>query len=260
MISYLAYINKGVSDPATGWGQALILAAMRLLQDLPSHSITSRKVRRAKCFMAAHLIFLQDLMVVLRHLMSTEHRRALVAHLDKLFDEHVLLGTGIGSQEVLRYVLSSFQLTLHITTYVLLFRPTAYATVADLVHHLRNDLTPGQVARVAHMYTKLMHNPYLQSSLHSLFAKMMFNLIEVIVAKDTQQNATKVLNTMLESCIDRLDAMVALQADLAGKLDRAKQDPTEVKSSLADVAFIERARPAVAAVHVMDKPEETAQG
>jgi transformation/transcription domain-associated protein len=43
-------------------------------------------------------------MVVFRHLMGTPHRKALFTHLDKLFDENVLLGTGIGCKETLRFV------------------------------------------------------------------------------------------------------------------------------------------------------------
>jgi transformation/transcription domain-associated protein len=44
-------------------------------------------------------------MIVLRHLMGTPYRRALLHHLDKLFHERVLLGTGVGSKETLRFVL-----------------------------------------------------------------------------------------------------------------------------------------------------------
>ncbi len=44
-------------------------------------------------------------MVVFRHLMGTNHRKALFNHLDKLFDENVLLGTGIGTKEMLRFVI-----------------------------------------------------------------------------------------------------------------------------------------------------------
>lgn len=44
-------------------------------------------------------------MVPFRHLMSTSHRRALFNQLDKLFDEKVLLGTGLASRENLRYAM-----------------------------------------------------------------------------------------------------------------------------------------------------------
>jgi hypothetical protein len=43
-------------------------------------------------------------MVVLRHLVGTPFRKALLGHLDKVFNERVLLGVGVGSQETLRLV------------------------------------------------------------------------------------------------------------------------------------------------------------
>ncbi|KAG2357492.1 hypothetical protein BDR07DRAFT_1490640 [Suillus spraguei] len=78
----------------------LILAALRLMQNLPSNGIQAQK----------------DLIVVLRHLIGTQHRKALLPQIDKLFDEHILLGDGVDSKETLR--------------------PSVYASVADLVHHV----------------------------------------------------------------------------------------------------------------------------
>lgn len=46
-------------------------------------------------------------MVVFRHLMGTPHRRALFDQLDKLFDDRVLLGSGLATRENLRCVLPS---------------------------------------------------------------------------------------------------------------------------------------------------------
>jgi transformation/transcription domain-associated protein len=43
-------------------------------------------------------------MVVFRHLVTAPYRRAFLVSLDKLFNERVLLGTGLGSQETLRFV------------------------------------------------------------------------------------------------------------------------------------------------------------
>jgi len=49
-------------------------------------------------------VLLKELMVVFRHLMGQNYRRALFGQLDKLFDEQVLLGSGIASKETLRLV------------------------------------------------------------------------------------------------------------------------------------------------------------
>ena len=43
-------------------------------------------------------------MPILKHLASTNHKRALLPHIDKLLAERVLLGTSVGSQEIYRYV------------------------------------------------------------------------------------------------------------------------------------------------------------
>jgi transformation/transcription domain-associated protein len=57
---------------------------------------------------------IQDLMVVLRHLIGTPYRAALLNQLDKVFNERVLLGSGVGSQESLRSVTLSAS-SLHVT-------------------------------------------------------------------------------------------------------------------------------------------------
>ena len=132
------------------------------------------------------------------------------------------------------------------------FRPSAYAAVADLVHHLRAELTPNQLARIAHVYSRLIHNPYLTSSLHTLFAKMMFNLIDTISTKDTPVNAARTLGAMLETCVDKLDAMTAVQDEL----ERIKDGETED----VDIAYIERARPVAGAVYAVEKHEDAIHG
>lgn len=51
-------------------------------------------------------------MIVVRHLVGTPYRIALLSQLDKVFNERVLLGVGVGSQETLRSV-RSLLLCLH---------------------------------------------------------------------------------------------------------------------------------------------------
>src|SRR6266567_6458473 len=103
MLSYLAYIMRFSGDLADSYGETLILSALRLLQDCPSNGIAMRKVTTILIFPNyRQLIYVnKELMVVFRHLMGTAHRRALFDRLDKLFDEKVLLGTGIASKEAL---------------------------------------------------------------------------------------------------------------------------------------------------------------
>jgi transformation/transcription domain-associated protein len=97
-----------------------------------------------------------------------------------------------------------------------------------------------------------MHNPYLSSNLHTLFAKMMFNLIEIISTADTPQNAGRLLGAILDTCVDKLDSMSAVQEELE-KIKKAGNDNV-------DIAFIERARPVAGAVYAVEKPEDAIHG
>jgi transformation/transcription domain-associated protein len=94
------------------------------------------------------------------------------------------------------------------------------------------------------------------SSLHTLFAKMMFNLIEVVVAKDTQQGAARVLGAMLETCVDKLDAMTVVQEELEARMESMKKG----ENNEIDIGFIEKARPVASAVYAVDKPEDVIHG
>lgn len=219
MVSYVAYVIRGFGEQFDSFGERLILSALRLLQDLPANSIQARK----------------DLMVVLRHLIGTPHRKALLPHIDKLFDEQILLGTGIGSRETIR--------------------PAAYASLADLVHHLRGELSAEQLAKVAKLYSTLLHNPYLGHNLHTLFSKMMFGLIENITAKATPQAAASILGAMFETCVDRVEAMTNILETTIECVENAKRGEESQTLPL----LIERARPVAGAAYAVEKPEEVIQ-
>ncbi|KAI6047148.1 hypothetical protein EDC04DRAFT_2864285 [Pisolithus marmoratus] len=219
MVSYVAYVIRGFGEQFDSFGERLILSALRLLQDLPANSIQARK----------------DLMVVLRHLIGTPHRKALLPHVDKLFDEQVLLGTGVGSRETIR--------------------PAAYASLADLVHHLRGELSAEQLGKVAKLYSTLLHNPYLGHNLHTLFSKMMFGLIENITAKATPQVAACILGAMFETCVDRAEAMTNILETTIECMENAKRGEESQTLPL----LIERARPVAGAAYAIEKPEEVIQ-
>lgn len=102
MLSYLAYVMRFSGEIADSYGETLVLSALRLLQDCPANGIPLRKVLCIWTPLRCFLTLLQELMVVFRHLMGTPHRRALFNQVDKLFDERVLLGTGLASKENLR--------------------------------------------------------------------------------------------------------------------------------------------------------------
>ena len=61
--------------------------------------------------------------------------------MEKLFDEEVLLGGGWTTHESLR--------------------PLAYSTLADLVHHVRQQLPMPDLAKAVHLFAKNVHDETL---------------------------------------------------------------------------------------------------
>ncbi|KAF5369949.1 hypothetical protein D9758_001009 [Tetrapyrgos nigripes] len=222
-LSYLAFVMRHNATRQDGqnmetYGERLILNALRLLQDCPTNGIALRK----------------ELMVVFRHLMGTPYRRALLPQISKLFDERVLLGTGIGSKEMLR--------------------APVYSAVADLFHHLKSDFTLEQLTQIVHIYSRLIHNPALGNNLHTLFAKMMINMADAIVTKEKSQAAAKLLSLMFETLLNRLGALAAIHEQIVVAMERS--DGKDTVQPVIDAALIEKARPVGGAVYALEKPEE----
>ncbi|GJE84852.1 phosphatidylinositol kinase family protein [Phanerochaete sordida] len=196
MVSFLMYFLRSAAtpeQPADNELEQIILATLRLLQDCPTTAIAPRK----------------DLMIVFRYLVSTQQRRVLLPQIDKLLEEQVLMGTSLASQE--------------------LVRANALGCIADLLHHLRAELTPSQLTRACTSFLRHLHNPYLSNSIHMVSARMIFNMIDVVVQKDSPQGATKLLSLLLEGCVNKLDSMSQVIREVLPKLERARRPENKEK-------------------------------
>ncbi|KAL4241981.1 DNA Damage Response and Repair Kinase [Abortiporus biennis] len=221
MISCLAYVLRALGDQVEKEGETLVLTALRILQDCPSNAATARK----------------DLMIVFRHLIGTPHRRALLPQIDKLFDERVLLGTGVGTREAIRI--------------------NAFSCVADLLHHLRTDLTPVQLTRVCAVFVRHMHNPSLPIQIHLLSAKMVFNVIEVLIAKENAQTSARLLTVLLESSVEKIEAMALALPEIVIQIERLKKGDSDP----IDIWYIEKSRPIPGASYSLENipPQEPSE-
>ncbi|KAG5637374.1 hypothetical protein H0H81_004799 [Sphagnurus paluster] len=217
VLSYLAYVMRFSGEPDEKSGETLILTALRMLQDCPANGVALRK----------------ELMVVFRHLMGLPVRKALYPHLDKLLDEDVLLGKGVSSKEMLRAVV--------------------YSAIADLVHHIRNELTAKQLARIVHVYSRLIHNPALGNNLHTMSAKMMLGLTEPILARESPKEAARLIGSMFETCLERMETLALIHDEVIASVTQSKEDREAV---VLDAALIERSRPVGGAVYSLEKPED----
>ncbi|KAH9943440.1 atypical/PIKK/TRRAP protein kinase [Epithele typhae] len=216
VISSSLYLLRVLSEPQESDGEKLALSLLRLFQDCPAMATSARK----------------ELIPLLRHLTTTVYKRALLPHIDKLLDERVLLGTSVGSQEI--------------------FRATLFSAVADLLHHLRAELTPANLSKVFAVYVRHLHNPFLSTHTHLLSAKLIFNLVEVEVNKDSHQNAAQVLNALLEAGVDKVDSLVSVQVE---KIARGTKDK-DVENDFNDFAIIEKSRPLLGPCYATEKTED----
>ncbi|CAG8473496.1 8844_t:CDS:10, partial [Racocetra fulgida] len=144
-MSFLAYVLRAYTHALQEYQSMIPDFVIRLLQDCPPEASATRK----------------ELLVATRHILSTDFRSAFVSKIDILLNEKVLIGSGVTSHDTLR--------------------PLAYSMLADLVHHVRNELSPVQLSRTVYIYSRNLHDPTLAASIQTMCSKLLLNLTECIV-------------------------------------------------------------------------------
>ena len=89
-------------------------------------------------------------------------------------------------------------------------RPLAYSMLADLIHHVRADLTLSQLARVVHTYSANIHDPTLAPSIQTMCSKLLLNLIDPISNKEPVE-AGKVLMRILSAFVSKMEGMAEVR-------------------------------------------------
>ena len=91
-----------------------------------------------------------------------------------------------------------------------------------------------------------------------LCGKVLFILIEVLMAKETPQNAARTLMSMLDTCVDKVEAMVIMLDEVAARAEETNKG--ETGKEIIDVIFIETAKPVGAAAYALERPEDFIKG
>ncbi len=178
-MSLIAYVLRGTMPAVKPYAQALPEISVRLLKDCPPEAAGTHK----------------ELLVATRHVLSTEYRQYFIHQIDTLLDERVLLGTGISTSETQR--------------------PLAISMLADLVHHVRAELSPAQLVRVVEAHVAVLHDASLAPSIQTMCVKLLLNLVETIVTKTTESGeAPRLLRAILETFIEKLAGLSRLREDL----------------------------------------------
>lgn len=79
-------------------------------------------------------------------------------------------------------------------------RPLAYSTLADLVHHVRQNLPLTDLSLAVQLFAKNIDDESLPSSIQTMSCKLLLNLVDCIRSKSEQENGNgrDILMRMLE--------------------------------------------------------------
>uniref|UniRef100_A0A8C9SXE3 Transformation/transcription domain-associated protein n=1 Tax=Scleropages formosus TaxID=113540 RepID=A0A8C9SXE3_SCLFO len=163
-LSFLAYIIRIYQDLVGKYSQQMVKGMLQLLSNCPSETAHLRK----------------ELLIAAKHILTTDLRSQFIPFMDKLFDESILIGSGYTARETLR--------------------PLAYSTLADLVHHVRQNLPLTDLSLAVQLFAKNIDDESLPSNIQTMSCKLLLNLVDCIRSKSEQENGNgrDILMRMLE--------------------------------------------------------------
>ncbi|CAN1227080.1 Transformation/transcription domain-associated protein [Linum perenne] len=164
-VSFLTYLLKSFSDYIKSQEDRICKSIVNLLVTC-SDSVSIRR----------------ELLVALKHVLGTDFKRGLFPLIDTLLEERVLVGAGRACYETLR--------------------PLAYSLLAEIVHHVRNDLSLSQLSRIIYLFSSNMHDASLSLSIHTTCARLMLNLVEPIFEKGVDQPSMDEARVLLGRILD----------------------------------------------------------
>ncbi|KAF5735955.1 Phosphatidylinositol 3- and 4-kinase family protein with FAT domain isoform 1 [Tripterygium wilfordii] len=164
-VSFLTYLLKSFADYIRPHEESICKSIVNLLVTC-SDSVSIRK----------------ELLVALKHVLGTDFKRGLFPLIDTLLEERVLVGTGRACFESLR--------------------PLAYSLLAEIVHHVRGDLSLAQLSRIIYLFSSNMHDASLSLNIHTTCARLMLNLVESIFEKGIDQQSMDEARILLGRILD----------------------------------------------------------
>lgn len=170
-MSFLAYLLRQYSSQLTDFLPTLPDIIIRLLKDCPREKSSTRK----------------ELLVAIRHIINFNFRRIFLSKIEELLDQRTLLGDGLTVYETMR--------------------PLAYSMLADLIHHVRDQLSPEQIRKTVEVYTRNLHDSFPGTSFQTMSAKLLLNMAECIGKLQNKVDARHYLIMILNAIGDKFAAM-----------------------------------------------------
>lgn len=170
-MSFLAYLLRQYASQLKDFLHLLPDIVIRLLKDCPREKSGTRK----------------ELLIAIRHIINYNFRKIFLPKIDELLDERTLTGDGLTVYETMR--------------------PLAYSMLADLIHHVRDSLTPEQIRKTVEVYTKNLQDNFPGTSFQTMSAKLLLNMAECIAKLPNKVDARHYLMMILNAIGDKFAAM-----------------------------------------------------
>ncbi|TPX10443.1 uncharacterized protein E0L32_008662 [Thyridium curvatum] len=169
--SFLAYLLRQYAQQLTDFLPTLPDIIVRLLKDCPKEKSGARK----------------ELLVAIRHIINFNFRKIFLSKIDDLLEERTLIGEGLTVYEGMR--------------------PLAFSMLADLIHHVRESLSPEQIRKTVEVYTKNLQDNFPGTSFQTMSAKLLLNMAECIAKMENKVDARHYLMLILNAIGDKFAAM-----------------------------------------------------
>ncbi|MCJ1286042.1 hypothetical protein MMC26_005384 [Xylographa opegraphella] len=170
-MSFLAYLLRVYSKQLEDFLPFLPEICIRMLRDCPSEKSATRK----------------ELLVAIRHIVNFNYRAIFSTRVDDLLDERTLIGDGLTVYETMR--------------------PLAYSMLADLIHHVRGDLTAAQIQRTIDLFSKNMLDDFPGTSFQTMSAKLLLNMAESIANLPNKEDGRHFLIMILNAIAAKFASM-----------------------------------------------------
>lgn len=243
-MSFVAYFLRMNMQALVQYKDIIPEVVVRLLKDCPSESAAHRRVRVSRLFPFGRTVLTlplltQELLIASRHILQSEFRHSFLAYVDTLVDDRVLIGFGQTCREQLR--------------------PLAYSMIADLVHHVREELSIVTLSRVIHIYSCDVHDPTLALSIQTMCSKLLLNVTENVVRNNgDEEESVHILNRSLEAFTAKVESVAATR-DMYTRWKEPLGTPRPPGEPI-DETEVERQKPIAAAATMVEPATDLLRG
>ncbi|XP_041675704.1 transcription-associated protein 1-like [Drosophila eugracilis] len=178
-LSFLAYIVRIFQEVVIASSLSVTSGMLNLMRNCPKE--------------AAHLR--KELLIAARHIFATDLRQKFIPSIENLFDEDLLIGKGVTLDSI---------------------RPLAYSTLADLAHHVRQNLSLDVLIKAVNLFSKNVHDETLAVGIQTMSCKLLLNLVDCLRhhSEIDPQRSRAILLKLLKVFVKRFETIATTQLPL----------------------------------------------